>query len=102
MVQVQSIRLAAIRQAAIRPAVIAGPGSKRALISERFFGFMIIAVAPTLFWTAMIYVVTSANGTPVATWAACCIAALMFTFLFCVWAAFAVARKTDTAEQDDC
>ena len=91
MGQVQSIRQAAI----VVP-------DRRALISGRFLGFLIVAVAPTLFWTAMIYVVTSANGTPVATWAACSIAALMFTFLFCVWAAFALAQKTGPTEQDDC
>ncbi len=91
MVQVQSIRQAAIVEL----------DTKRAFFSGRFLGFLIIAVAPTLFWTAMIYVVTSANGTPVATWAACCIAALMFTFLFCVWAAFALAQKTGSTGQDD-
>ncbi len=92
MVQVQSIREAI----AVEPPHLCG------LFSERFLGLLIVAVAPTIFWTGLICVVAAAYGSPLAIWAACSVSTLIFAFLICIWAAFTMAHNSETIEPDDC
>lgn len=90
MVQVQSIT----------EAVPAQPAVLRGLLFEQLVSLLIIAVAPTVFWTGLICIGASAYGSPIAMWAACAISVLIFTFLVCVWAAFALTHKSEAIEQD--
>jgi hypothetical protein len=58
--------------------------------SGRLMGFAIIAVLPTVFWTAMVWFATSVYGRPMSGWAVTAIALSIFGLLACVWASFAM------------
>ena len=87
MVQVLSFRAAS-------PAVVPAEGGA---LLELIVSFGIIAIMPTVFWTVLICLSSSAYGTPLPTWVACGISGLILTFLIGIWAAF-VARSAFIAD----
>ena len=90
MVQVLSFRAAS-------PAVVPAEGGA---LPELIVSFGIIAVMPTVFWTVLICLSSSAYGTPLPTWVACGISGLILTFLIGIWAAFVLARRSGETDQD--
>ena len=70
------------------------------MFAERVVGLAIVAVAPTIFWTVLLCFGAWAYGAQLPLWVACTVAAVMFTFLVCIWAGFALAGQTGDAEQD--
>lgn len=63
------------------------------LLVGRLIGLSIIAVAPTMFWTTVLYLGALAYGQPLSIWASAVIASIMFGFLTCIWASFALSDR---------
>jgi len=75
------------------------PARQSGILGGRLIGLAIIAIAPTIFWTATLYLAASASGRPLTLWPTIIIAAAMFAFLTCIWASFAMSdRRPSKAE----
>jgi ABC-type Na+ efflux pump permease subunit len=69
------------------------------IVAGRLIGLTIIAVAPTIFWTVMLNCCAWAYGRPLTFWASAVVATVMFAFLTCIWASFALSeRRASDAE----
>ena len=55
-------------------------------------GLALVAVAPTMFWSAVIAFAAWSFGHPLSFAGAAMLAGGMFAFLACIWAGFVVAR----------
>jgi hypothetical protein len=69
------------------------PATRPALLHGHLVGLAIVAVLPTVFWTTIVYFATWAYGTPLSQLAIMIIAGVMFAFLVCVWASFAITCR---------
>ena len=69
------------------------PTQGSGILGGRLIGLAIIAIAPTIFWTATLYLAASASGRPLTLWPTVIIAAAMFAFLTCIWACFAMSDQ---------
>ena len=74
--------------------------SLRDVTADRIMGLTIIAVVPTIFWSAMITLGAWLFGTSVPFWVTCSVSLAMFTFLACLWSGFAVARQPGADDLD--
>lgn len=72
-----------------------GPGTHEAnVLAGRLIGLLIIAVAPTIFWTAVLYFGAWAIDRPMTVWGSVVIATIMFAFLTCIWASFGMSERS--------
>ena len=55
-------------------------------------GLMVVAVAPTMFWSALIALVAWTVERPLSVQSTALMAGVMFAFLTCIWAGFVAAR----------
>jgi hypothetical protein len=60
---------------------------------DHLVGLLVIAVVPTAFWTAALYLTTWACGAPLAAWVVALVGGVMFAFLVCIWASFTIASR---------
>ena len=74
--------------------------SWRNVTADRIMGLTIIAVVPTIFWSAMISLGAWLFGTSVPFWIMCSLSLAMFTFLACLWSGFAVSREPSSDDLD--
>lgn len=58
-------------------------------------GFMIIAVAPTLFWIGMLRVLCWSLNIALPMWVVGMVGLLIFALLTCIWASFTMAGRSD-------
>lgn len=64
------------------------------VLTGRLIGLSIVAVAPTIFWTVMLSAGAWAVGRPLTFRTSAVIAAIMFAFLACIWASFAMSERS--------
>lgn len=57
-------------------------------VSGKIAGFVIVTIAPTVFWSAIIAMLGWALGRPLSVSASVVLATIIFSFLACIWASF--------------
>lgn len=65
----------------------------------RLIGFAIVAVAPTIFWSALLVLGAWAIDQPLSPITSIVVAVSIFSFLTCIWASF-VASDSGAASRD--
>jgi hypothetical protein len=74
---------------------LVGPASKSSGAADRAIGFLIIAVAPTLFWSLCIRLATWGLDIALAPWTFYAVTGGIFLFLSIIWAGFALSKEPD-------